>query len=61
MGKVSEVLQPRDLVVGDFEDTEVQVRIEARDVCQRVMRDVELFQGSEGLKAGYRRETVRLY
>ena len=40
MGEVGEV---RDFVVGDIEDTEAEVGLEAGDGRQRVVRDIELF------------------
>ncbi len=52
--------QVRDAVVGDVEDAQGAVVLEARDGGQRVVRDVELFEAGEGGEAGDGGESVGL-
>lgn len=40
-----------DLIVRDVEDSEVGISLEARDLSQGIVGDVEFFQVSEGRKA----------
>ena len=60
MQQVFEIGQMLDLIVRDIDDSQVEVSIQARNLHESVVRNVDLFKIRKAFKTGQSRQAVGL-